>query len=371
MARFHGRYKAFVYFAFSTFLFFGIVRGSLADEWEKVVGAAKKEGKVVVSVPASAKLRKQMEKVFEERFDGVDLELVPGRSMKKIRRIAEEFKSGVRYFDVQMGGSPPIIIGLVWKKLVDPFGPYMVLSEVKDPKNWWAGHAYADKGKRYAYNFVAFMTKNLWYNANLVKPDEIGSLEDLLNPKWKGKIGFYDPRKPGAGASMWSHLWDVKGEDYLKKLVQQEVQFTRNRRVLGESLSKGKLAITVGVTYYSLIKFIKAGLPIKPMPTFKGATYPAGGAGSMAIIKDPPHPNATKVFVNWFLGKEGQEVFGKAMGQPTRRLDVDTTWIHKFGYVPAKDGISVEKYEAYMDRLEERIKTVRRPATKFARKVLK
>lgn len=91
----------------------------------------------------------------------------------------------------------------------------------------------------------------------------------------------------------------------------------------------------------------------------------------MAIIKDPPHPNATKVFVNWFLGKEGQEVFGNAMGQPTRRLDVDTTWIHKFGYVPAKDGISVEKYEAYMDRLEEKIKTVRRPATKFARKVLK
>ncbi len=142
----HWRCQAFVYFSFSTFLFLGLVRGGWADEWEKVVGAAKKEGKVVVSVPASAKLRTQMEKVFEERFRGVDLELVPGRSMKKIRRIAEEFKSGVRYFDVQMGGSPPIIIGLVWKKLVDPLWPYMVLPEVKDPKNWWAGHAYADKG---------------------------------------------------------------------------------------------------------------------------------------------------------------------------------------------------------------------------------
>jgi ABC-type Fe3+ transport system substrate-binding protein len=35
-----------------------------------------------------------------------------------------------------------------------------------------------------------------------VKPEEILSLNDLLNPKWSGKIGYLDPRTPGAGASM-------------------------------------------------------------------------------------------------------------------------------------------------------------------------
>ncbi len=85
----HRGIKVFVCFAFASSLLVGLVRSGFAGEWEKVVGAAKKEGKVVVSVPASAKLRKQMEKVFEERFSGVDLEPVPGRRSKSIRRISD------------------------------------------------------------------------------------------------------------------------------------------------------------------------------------------------------------------------------------------------------------------------------------------
>ena len=68
-----------------------LVRGGWAGEWEKVVEAAKKERKIVVSIPASAKLRKQMEMVFEQRFAGIDLEPVPGRGSKSTRRISDEF----------------------------------------------------------------------------------------------------------------------------------------------------------------------------------------------------------------------------------------------------------------------------------------
>lgn len=246
----HWRCQAFVYFLFSTFLFLGLVRGGWADEWEKVVGAAKKKGKVVVSVPASAKLRKQMEKVFEERFRGVDLELVPGRGSKSIRRISDEYKAGVRFFDVHVGGSSSMFSGLIKPGIVDPIEDYMILQEVKDPKKWWGGHIYIDKGKRFGYAFNAYKSKNLWYNTNLVDPKELRSFDDLLDPKWKGKIGFYDPRRPGAGSSTWSYMWAIKGTEFLKKLVQQDIQITRNRRVLAESLSKGKLSITIGLTYY-------------------------------------------------------------------------------------------------------------------------
>jgi ABC-type Fe3+ transport system substrate-binding protein len=41
-------------------------------------------------------------------------------------------------------------------------------------------------------------------------------MDDFLNPKWKGKIGFLDPRTPGSGQSIWSYLWGVKGENYLR-----------------------------------------------------------------------------------------------------------------------------------------------------------
>jgi len=70
--------KVFVCFVIASFLCVGLARSGFAGEWEKVVEAAKKEGKVVASIPASAKLRKQMEKVFEKRFPGIELEPVPG-----------------------------------------------------------------------------------------------------------------------------------------------------------------------------------------------------------------------------------------------------------------------------------------------------
>ncbi|MFQ5540376.1 MAG: ABC transporter substrate-binding protein, partial [Candidatus Binatia bacterium] len=297
MAVLHRRCKAFSYFVLASFLLVGLVRGALAEDWEKVGEAAKKEGKVVASIPASAKLRKQMEKTFEKRFAGIDLEPVPGRGSKSIRRISDEYKAGVRYFDVHVGGSSSMFSGLIKPGIVDPIEAYMILQEVKDPKNWWGGHIYVDKGKRFGYAFNAYRSKNFWHNTDLVNPKELRSFDDLLDPKWKGKMGFYDPRRPGAGSSTWSYMWNIKGVEYLKRLVQQDLQITRNRRVLAESLAKGKLSITIGLTYYSFRQFVDAGLPIKPLPTFKEGTYISGGSGNLAIIKNPPHPNATKVFV--------------------------------------------------------------------------
>ena len=108
---------------------------------------------------------------------------------------------------------------------------------------------------------------------------------------------------------------------------------------------------------------------VGPIP--KEGTYATGGAGNVVALKNPSHPSAAKVFVNWLLSKEGQEIFGKAMGHATRRLDVDTAWLYKIGYVPAKDGITVQEYYKYENQSRERIDRVRLPARKFARKLLK
>jgi ABC-type Fe3+ transport system substrate-binding protein len=86
---------------------------------------------------------------------------------------------------------------------------------------------------------------NLWYNADLVKPQEVRRYDDLLNPKWSGKIGIYDPRLSGAGLGMWAFLWMNKGDEYLKRLVEQKLMIGE-QRVLIDQLAKGRLAITIG-----------------------------------------------------------------------------------------------------------------------------
>lgn len=343
--------------------------GASADEWKKVVEAGKKEGKVVVSVPASAELRKQMEGLFQQRFPGIDLELHSGSASAMHRKISDEFTAGVRYFDVHIGGAVTMNSGFVAGQIVDPIEPNLLLPEVTDSKNWWGGHMAIDKEKRFTYLFSAFLVASFWHNTKAANAAELRSYDDLLNPKWKSKIGWLDPRQPGAGLGVWEYMWKHKGEDYLKRLVTQDLQLARDQRVMAESLAKEKLAITIGVSHYSYRSFVSAGLPVSPLPVFKEGTYGTAGSGILAVIKSRPHPNATKVFVNWLLGREGQEVWTKSMSQPTRRRDVDTEWTAKLGSIAAKDNLSVERWNE-VEQISPLGEATANAAAKGARRLL-
>lgn len=337
-------------------------------EWEKTVEAAKKEGRVVVSIPASTELRRGIEKAFKQRF-GIEPELNVGRAASIVGRIQQESKSGVPGFDVHMGGGESMVSGLLSEGILAPLEPAMILKEVKDPSNWWGGHIWLDNAKRYIYASHAYQVELIWCNTDYVKPEEIRSLNDLLNPKWAGKIGYLDPRTAGAGASMWSFLWKLKGEDYLKKLAGQKLFLGRDQRVLAESLARGKIALVVGLSYYSLLPFAKSGLPVKSISTPRDEMYVSGGSGNVTIIKGAPHPNAAKVFLNWFLGQEGQETYSRAMGQGTRRLEVDTQWLKEFGVIAAKDNLTTDQYSKLENQSEEKILKTREPAAEVARKL--
>jgi iron(III) transport system substrate-binding protein len=338
-------------------------------EWDKVVEAGRKEGKVVVSIPASTELRKEVDKTFKQRF-GIEAELIAGRAASIVGKIQQEAKSGANTFDLHLGGSESMVGGLLPEGLLEPFEPAMILTEVKNANGWWGGHIWIDNAKRYIYSSQAYQTENIWYNTDYVKPEEIRSFGDLLNPKWSGKIGYLDPRTPGSGTSIWSFLWQLRGETYLRKLVAQKMFIGRDQRQLAENLAKGKLALVVGLTYYSFLPFLKAGLPVKPLPNPRDEVYISGGSGNLTIIKGPPHPNATKVFANWILGKEGQEIFSRTMGQGTRRLDVETQWLKEFGVIAAKDTLTPDQYPKLENQSEEKVVKVREPAAEFARKIL-
>jgi iron(III) transport system substrate-binding protein len=339
-------------------------------EWDKLVNAAKNEGKVTVSLPASAELKKEIEKQFKSRF-GIEVESFTSRGSAGVRRMADEFRAGVRHFDLHVGGSSSIVSGMLDEGILDPVEPWLVLPEVKDPKQWWGGHLWVDNAKRFVYTFQAYLSEIMWFNTELVKPNEIRSLDDFLDPKWKGRIGYLDPRTPGAGDSTWAFMWQVKGEEYLKKLVAQDLYLGRDQRLLAESLAKGRVAVMIGLSYYSFLPFLKAGLPVRPLPTLKEGNYGTGGSGNLAIIKTPAHPTSTKVFVNWLLGREAQEIVSKALGQASRRLDVDTRWLRESGTIAAKDHMSVNDFLQIENQSEEKLEKVRAPAAKFAHGLLK
>jgi ABC-type Fe3+ transport system substrate-binding protein len=338
-------------------------------DWDKIVEAGKKEGKVVASIPPTPELRKLMEIAFTRRY-GIATEFVPARGGAVIQRIISEAKAGVQYFDMHIGGTESVVTGMLPENILDPVDPYLILPEVRDPKYWWGGHIYIDNAKKYIYNFVAYQTVSLWSDPNQYKPSEFKSFDDLLNPKLQGKIGISDPRTPGSGSSMWSYMHYIKGEEWLKKFVAQKLFITRDLRLLAESLARGKIAVTSGIGYSEFQPFIKANLPVVPLPVPKEGLYVSGGYGHLTILKNNPHPNATKVFVNWLLSRDGQETFARGMGVGSRRLEIETKWLRDYGVIAAKDILTPDQFYKYENQSEEKINKIREPAAAFARKLL-
>ncbi len=315
-------------------------RSSWQAEWDKAVEGAKKEGRVVISVPASAEVRKGLEEGFKKRF-GLEVETVAARGAAVVRKIVEESRAGIRYFDLHVGGSESIVTGFLPENILEPIEPWLILPEVKEAKNWWGGHIWVDNAKRYVYASFAYQTVTLWYNADLMKGEEVRSFDDFLNPKLKGRIGWLDPRTPGSGASMWTYLMHIKGEDYLQKLAGQKLALSRDQRVLAEILAKGKVALVAGLTYYSISPFIKAGLPVKPLPTPREGLYASGGSGHLTIMKNPPHPNAAKLWMEFLYSDEGQNYWLKGYCHPIRFADMQANGTLNADYaakLPTFDG---------------------------------
>src|ERR1043166_8291110 len=237
---------------------FAQAKVSTQSEWEKTVELGKKEGKVVVSVPTSAELRKEFEGGFQRQFPGIELELSVARGASNMNKIIEERKASIHSFDLHIGGTTSIVIGPLAHGLLEPIPPGMLLPEVKDPKQWWGGHIWTDNARKYIYSFAAYVTETVWYNSDLVSGKTITSYDQLLDPKWKGKIAVLDPRTPGSGESTWGFLWKIKGEHYLKKLAAQEMIVGRNLRQLAEMVARGKAALSMAISYYTYLPFVKA-----------------------------------------------------------------------------------------------------------------
>ena len=339
-------------------------------EWERTVAVAKKEGTVVFATAADAELRRQLEPALKRRF-GLALEYAPGRAAEQSAKIIQESKAGVRSYDVfAFGGCGGM--SLIQQSVLEPLEPMLILPEVKDAKNWWGGLIWADNvnGNKYFYSFTANSgSAGRWYNADLYNGDEFRSYDDLLNPKLKGKVGILDPQYPGAGQGSWTFLWQSKGEEFLLKLARHDLFVAANARQLSEALAKGKIAVCIGCSRHNVTLFIKAGLPLKLLPIAKEGDEATGGY-AVGVLKNAPHPNAAKVFVNWLLSKEGQELWGQAMIDATRRMDVDTKWLAKHDVVAAKDDMTVAEYHKFRNHLEDYCVKVRGPATELAKKIL-
>ncbi|MDH3444207.1 MAG: extracellular solute-binding protein [Deltaproteobacteria bacterium] len=310
------------------------------QNWDAVVAAAKKEGKVVVLGPPGDRVREALVQGFGKAFPDIPIEFSGARGGELATRVKAERDAGIYSVDVVINGTSTANAYFKPMNSLDPIEPALILPEVTDPKNWRDNRLEFSDKTRLNLVFTTQTNVPVIFNSAQVKAEQVDELGEILDPKWKGKIALQDPIPSGSGNGVFRWLWAVLGPektmDVYRKLRAHAAVVDRDQRRQIEWVAQGKYPINIGpgTVMYQLQQ---RGLKFGTIAEFKDlGGYVTPGFGSLMYINRAPHPNAGKVFLNWLLSKEGQMAFTQAMGYASRRKDVPKDhvpdyWIPKEG----------------------------------------
>ena len=290
-------------------------------EWDKTLQAARAEGRVVMYTTAGQDIRTAFTRIMKEKY-GISMDYVTGKGNEMSTKILTERRAGLYLADVYVAGGTSTMTTLVPEGVMDPIDRDFILPEVADASKWYGNKLpYIDDDKL----LLGFRGGIFWpfsINTTQVKPAELVSFQDLLKPVFKGKIAMADPTIQGAANSFVTLASAyLMGPDYIKQLIQQEPFVSRDERLLTEWVARGKYSVLIGTKPDPITEFMKAGAPLLPIIPKEGSMIEPG-SGTISVVNKRPHPNATKVFINWLLSKEGQTVYSEAAGIESAREDV-------------------------------------------------
>ncbi len=306
-------------------------------EWQQTQEIARKEASlIIVGGAVGSDVRTGVSKVFNEKFH-VEVIFLPGRGAEQVEKLTRERRAGIYSADVYVGGATTPTIELKPRGFLEPLEKILFLPEVTDAKNWrYYDGVYYDKGRFIAGGFAT--PKSIVYaNSEQIKLlGDIKSFQDLLDPKWTGKIVINDPTTMGSGKDSIEAIRYLTSDDYLKKLVEQKPAVIRDQRQQVEWLAHGKYAIGLGVPDSIVLEFTRAGAPIAAKIMAEGMEITTG-IGAVSFFSNSSHPYSSRLFLNWILTKEGQELFARLAGHASRRADVANE--HMPSYLQPKSGI--------------------------------
>jgi iron(III) transport system substrate-binding protein len=263
-----------------------------------LIAAAKKEGQVVwYTTQIVNQFVRPAAAAFEKKY-GIKVNYVRADSKAVALRVLNEGKAGrvqADVFDGTAGVAP-----LKQQNLVAKFIPESAArldKQFVDPQGYWT-----------ATNLYVLTPS---YNTELVSKAEVPkSFDDLLSPRWKGKIAWNaSATMSGAGGFVgliMETMGEQKGREYLKKLAGQNIfpMHASAREVLNHVIV-GESALALNIFNNHAVISAAKGAPVAWIPM-----QPVVGVLSVAALtKDAPHENAGKLLIDFLVSAEGQKIF--------------------------------------------------------------
>lgn len=261
------------------------------DTAQSVYDAAKKEGKVVLWTAIDVSLHKQVAAKFNAKYPGITVEpfkIFPGPA---IERLITETKSGKHSVDI-IDPNVAFLPALFDRDLVAPY-PYDKVFGIPEDRLLFDKRGIV----------IGHYDLPIAYNTNLVKPGDIKSWDDLLDPKYAGKV-LIEAHAYAFGilATKWG---EQKTEAYIKKLVANHPIVVNSPTATAEALAAGQGMVAIGAYAARISLYKDQGAPIDwarvgPIPAQQVVSVP---------IKGGPHPNAARLYAAYWASKEAQDIF--------------------------------------------------------------
>ena len=297
-------------------------------EKTKLAAAAESEGELILSSQPNRAAREFLATEWAKAYPKIKLSISAFAGQELEPRMKIERGAGKYLWDIVFTGST-IGFDLVKDGFIDPFLEEIFDPDIKRPNIWggW-GEAFVDREQKYVFSTNVAL-KSPVYDANRLAPEKVkaAGLKILFDPALKDRIMWHEPSVPGPGAQFAFYLAKRMSEDEIRRLViDQRVKFVAQQNQVIEALARGTawLGLGPGNSRALIAPYVQAGVNVDirkfgPAPELKDVTI---GGSTLFVVKNRPHPNATRLFLNWLLSRDVQAGFAKATEQNSRRTDV-------------------------------------------------
>lgn len=269
-----------------------------------LIEAARKEGRVVFYTPLNINDSRPLLQRFEQKYPFIKTDMLRMSAEPLLNRVITEDRAGHNAVDV------------INNTVINPLKKLRLLQPYRSPEH----AAYLDQFKD-SEGYWASLNNNyyvLGYNPKLVSAKEVPTdWQDLLNPKWKGKIGMDQEEFEwfGATVEVWGRERAVR---YHRALAQQQIHWRKGHTLISQLIAAGEFPI--GIVYAHRVESMKkAGAPIDWVRTINPVFVAMAPVG---LAAKAPHPNAGRLLLDFMLSYESQQHLRSA-NRLSGRMDIE------------------------------------------------